>query len=159
MLTKNLFFKFVALLLVALTMVGLPTSSYAAGNDAWQPKLPPAGAGSVVFINHIGQGGELTLDLGGTIYTVSEKANDIPGRLQINLAPGTYAFTANVPNTGVANRTVEVVAGKVTALNFVGDDPALVVHNSSDNSQRHTSRSYKNTELVVVYDDLTNQAQ
>ena len=62
----------------------------------------------------------MNLDLAGTIYTVSEKVNDIPGRLQLELAPGVYAFTANIPGTGIASRTVEVVAGKVTALHFVG---------------------------------------
>jgi hypothetical protein len=158
MLTKNFLFKFVALILVVLSLVGLPAGSYAAGNDTWQPKLPPAGLGSVVFVNHIGQGGELTVDLEGTIYTVSEKANDIPGRLQLNLAPGTYAFTANIPNTGIASRTVEVVAGKVIALNFVGVGSQLVVHNSGD-SDKGTSRSYKNTDLTVVYDDISNQAR
>ena len=160
MLTKNLFFKFAALLLVALTLIGLlPARSFAAGNDTWQPDLPSTGLGSVVFINHIGQGGELTLDLNGTLYTVSEKANDIPGRLQLNLTPGTYAFTAHIPGTGIANRTVEVVAGKVTALNFVGVGSQLVVHNNSDESDdKSTTRSHKNTDLAVVYEDITNQA-
>ena len=156
--TKNLFFKFAALLLVVLTLVGSPTGSLAAGNDTWQPELPSTGMGSVVFVNHIGEEGELTLDLGGTIYKVSEKANDIPGRLQLDLAPGTYTFTAHIPNIGIANRTVEVVAGKVTALNFVGVGNQAVVHNSSD-SDKGTSQSTKNTDLVVVYDDITNQAQ
>ena len=113
--------------------------------------------GSVVFINHIGQGGGLTVDMAGTVYQVSDKVNDIPGRLQINLAPGTYAFTANALGIGTT-RSVDVVAGQVTAISFSGAGSELVVHNTS-NDDEATTRSYKFNQLAVVFEDITNQVQ
>jgi hypothetical protein len=157
MLPRNLLFKVAALLLAAVMLVGLPVSSYAAQTDTWQPSQPSPGMGSVVFVNHIGQGGGLTVDLAGTIYNVSDKANDIPGRLQINLAPGNYAFTANALGTGTT-RSVDVVAGQVTAISFSGAGSELVVHNTSDEDGA-TTRSYKFNQLAVVFEDITNQVR
>jgi hypothetical protein len=157
MLTKNFLFKIVALLFVAVMLVGLPASSYAAQVDNWQPNRPPPGMGSVVFITHIGQGGGMVIDLDGMIYQVPDKANDIPGRVQVNLAPGHYTFSASALGIAVT-RSVDVVPGQVIAINFSGARPELVVHNTSDEDEA-TTRSYKLTELAVVFDDITNQAQ
>jgi hypothetical protein len=157
MLPRNLLFKFAALLFVAVLLVGLPASVYAAQTDTWQPNQPPAGMGSVVFITHIGQGGGLTVDLAGTIYQVPDKANDVPGRLQINLAPGNYAFTTSALGLATTH-SVDVVAGKVTGISFSGANPQLVVHNTSD-EDKATTQSYKFTDLAVVFEDITNQVR
>ena len=157
MLPKNLLPKFAALLLAAVMLLGLPASIYAAQADNWQPNQPPVGLGSVVFITHIGQGGGLTIDLAGTLYQVPDKANNIPGRLQINLAPGTYTFSATALGL-TTSHSVEVVAGQVTGISFSGADPQLVVHNTSD-PDGATTRSYRFTDLAVWFDDLTNQAR
>jgi hypothetical protein len=157
MLPRTLLAKFAALLLAAVLLVGLPASVYAAQTDTWQPNQPPAGMGSVVFITHIGQGGGLSVDIAGSIYQVPDKVNDIPGRVQINLAPGNYAFSASA--LGIATtHSVEVMPGQVTAISFSGATPQLVVHNTSD-EDRATTRSYKYTDLAVVFEDLTNQVR
>jgi hypothetical protein len=160
MLPRTLLFKFAALIFVAIMLVALPASSYAAQVDTWQPSQPPAGMGSVVFINHTGQGAALTVDLAGTLYNVPDKANDIPGRVQVNLPPGTYAFTADAFNFATS-RTVEVKAGQVIGLNFMGVGSELVVLNSSEatDENAHDSRIFKITGLGVVFDDITNQTQ
>jgi hypothetical protein len=157
MLPRNFMIKFAALMLVTVLLAGLPASIYAAQNDTWQPGRPAPGTGSVVFINHIGQGGGVTVDLAGTVYKVSDKVNDLPSRLQINLAPGTYAFTVSAFDSA-ASHTVEVMPGQVTGLNFIGAGSQLVVHNTND-EDRATTRSYKFTDVAVVFDDITDQAQ
>ena len=157
MLKRNFLFKFAALILVAVMLAALPISIYAAQTDEWQPSRPPPDMGSVVFITHIGQGGGLTIDLDGTVYTVSDKVNDIPGRLQINLAPGTYAFTASALGMATTH-SVEVMPGQVIGLNFMGVGSDLVVHNTSDEDEA-TTQSYKFNDLAVVFDDLTGQVQ
>ncbi|MBI1880429.1 MAG: hypothetical protein HYR94_19805 [Chloroflexi bacterium] len=81
--------------------------------DAWQPVAAAPGQGSIAWTNY--NGDELTIDLNGTLYKVSPAANNIPGRLQINVAPGLYRYTASVPN-GSLNGEINVVAGQVTGL-------------------------------------------
>jgi len=157
MLSKNVLFKFTAMLFAAVMLLGLPASIYAAQPDTWQPNRPPAGMGSVVFITHIGKGGGLTIDLEGTTYQVPDKANGVPGRLQINLAPGNYTFSAEALGL-ITSHSVEVVAGQVTGISFSGTDPQLVVHNTSD-VDGATTRSYRFTDLAVWFDNLTNQAR
>jgi hypothetical protein len=156
MLKRNLLFKFAALMLLAAMLAALPISIYAQTDD-WQPSRPPPNMGSVVFVNHIGSGGGLTIDLAGTVHKVSDKVNDTPGRLQINLPPGNYAFSANALGTGTT-RSVDLMAGQVIGVNFAGAGSQLVVHNTSDEDEA-TTQSYKFTDLAVVFDDLTNEAQ
>jgi hypothetical protein len=50
------------------------------------------------------------------------------------------------------------MAGQVISVNFAGAGSQLVVHNSSDEDEA-TTQSYKFTDLAVVFDDLTNEAQ
>src|SRR5262245_10714171 len=156
MLTKNFLFKFAAMLFVALMLVGLPASSFAAGNDIWQPKLPPVGIGSVVWTNHVGLGGVLSVDLDGTLYKVTEKSNDIPGRLQLNLTPGTYTYTASYPAAGSASRTIEVVAGKITELSFVNEQVISARCFEPDRADDTCKPGWK---VIVSQADITNQAQ
>jgi hypothetical protein len=62
----------------------------------------------------------LTFDLSGRLYKVPVPTGNIPGRLQIDVAPGDYRYTASVPN-GSLNSEVTVVAGQVTALIITAD--------------------------------------
>jgi len=91
---------------------------------------------------------------------ISEKSNDIPGRLQLNLAPGAYTYTASVPGVGSASHTVEVVAGRVINLSFVGrveikDDN----HRSKDEAEDQPAELVTYNEVLVYQEDVTNQAR
>lgn len=83
--------------------------------DTWQPRVAAPDQSSLVWTNYTGD--ELTVDLNGTIYKVPPAANDIPGRLQIDVAPDLYRFTASVPN-GSVNGEINATAGQVTGLNI-----------------------------------------
>jgi hypothetical protein len=133
--------------------------------------------------NYFGKGGQLTVDLerGHRVsvredqkntdefivdwqnhYTVSEETNGIPSRMQINLAPGTYRYTASVPDVGTVNRTIDVAAGQVIGLGFYGGSPTEVVHNHSQShgdNTKHTDVSYDFKELLVAQEDMTAQAR
>ncbi|MCB0180299.1 MAG: hypothetical protein KDI62_18865, partial [Anaerolineae bacterium] len=85
--------------------------------DTWQPAVAAAGQGSIVWINYIGD--ELTVDLNGELFKVAPSAGDISGRLQIDVAPGDYTYTASVPG-GSLNGPLNVAAGQVTGLSFTG---------------------------------------
>ena len=160
MLVRNLLFKISSLKLVALFLVGLPASISAAGNDNWRPDLPAAGLGSVVWTNHFGQGGVLTLDLEGELYKISEKSNDIPGRLQLDLAPGTYTYTASVPPVGSVTRTVEVTAGRIINLSFAGRVEIKHDNHRGKNAAENQPAELPTYDEVLVYqEDVTNQAQ
>jgi hypothetical protein len=182
MLKRNHLFQFAALMLGAILLAGLPASVYAAQTDTWQPSQPPADMGSIVWTNFNGHGGQLTIDLQGgafaiddsgdetsewvissvDFYTVPEATNEAPGRLQVDLAPGTYNYTANVANIGSTTGTIEVVAGQVTGLSFYGGEPRVVVHNHSPQEGDDDQSSFTTTvftQLLVAEEDLTPQAQ
>lgn len=86
--------------------------------DTWQPSAAVPAMGSLVLINYIGH--ELTFDLSGRLYKVPLPAHNIPGRLQIDVVPGDYRYTASVPN-GSLNSEVTVVAGQVKGLIITAD--------------------------------------
>ena len=88
--------------------------------DTWQPGAAASGMTGLVWINYVGD--ELTVDLNGQIYKVAPPANDIPGRLQIDVAPGEYTYTASVP-AGSVNGRLTAVAGQVTGLTIYADPP------------------------------------
>lgn len=75
----------------------------------------PAGLGALVFDNYIGE--ELVVDLQGNIYRVP--AN---GRLQVDLAPGEYAYSVSAGISGMS-ATAEVRAGAYTGLGFSREVP------------------------------------
>jgi hypothetical protein len=80
------------------------------------PLLPlPTGVGALVFDNYIGE--ELVVDLQGSVYRVP--AN---GRLQVNLAPGEYAYSVSAGISG-ASATAQVRAGEYTGLGFSREVP------------------------------------
>ena len=70
----------------------------------------PPGLGAVVFENYIGE--ELVLDVQGTIYQVA-----VDGRLQLDLPPGEYAYSASAGVSGMSG-SATVVAGQYTGLGF-----------------------------------------
>lgn len=117
--------------------------------DTWQPAAPMAGLGSIVWVNHSGQD-ELTVDLAGQLYKVAPKVNDIPGRLQIDVAPGTYRYTASVPY-GSLNGEITVVAGEVTGINIIPgirEEPEYEIGEKVD---------FPPVELSQFQEDLTGQ--
>jgi hypothetical protein len=77
--------------------------------DTWQPEVAGPGSTSLVFANFVGD--ELTLDLNGQRYTVAPPARDIPGRLQLDVSPGLYRYTASVP-AGSTNGEIKYDVGE-----------------------------------------------
>lgn len=125
--------------------------------------------GSIVWTNFVGGGNELTIDMSGTLYKVPPEANNIPGRLQIEVAPGTYAYTASVP-FGTVNRTVDVAAGQVIGLGFYGkldiptqgaahpgDEHNPGSHGATHNYDHHNPDAHQAhfTDLLVSQEDFT----
>lgn len=86
--------------------------------DTFQPAPAATGQASLVWVNYLGD--ELTVDLSGQLYKVAPAANNIPGRLQINVAPGDYTYTASVP-AGSINGVITPLVGQVTGLNIFAD--------------------------------------
>lgn len=159
---------------------GGATASTAAAINAWRPVQPAAGMGSIVWTNFNGNGAQLNIDLerGNLVsvrenkqnthqfivdsqnsYTISTAMNDIPGRMQINVAPGTYNYTASVPGVGTVNGTFELKAGQVMGLSFYGGEPKTIVENHSHHNNDHTVSTTIFTELLVAQGDLTAQAR
>jgi hypothetical protein len=117
--------------------------------DTWQPVAPMPGKGSIVWINYSGQD-ELTVDLAGQLYKVVPKKNDIPGRLQVDVSPGTYNYTASVPY-GSINGEINVVAGNVTGINIIPgirEEPKYEVGEKVE---------YPPVKLSVFQEDLTGR--
>ena len=85
-----------------------PPAAAAAPKVALQ-KLP-AGQGALVFDNYIGE--ELVLDIQGAKYRVPAD-----GRLQVNLAPGEYSYSASAGISGTSG-SASVTAGQYTGLGF-----------------------------------------
>ncbi len=88
--------------------------------DNWLPSVAAPDQGSLVWINYTPD--ELTVDLNGTLYAVAPPQGDIPGRLQIDVAPGEYAYTASIPY-GSINGKISAVGGQVVGLNVTADLP------------------------------------
>jgi hypothetical protein len=119
--------------------------------DVWQPAIAPAGKGSLVWVNHWGDD-EVTIDLNGTIYKVPPAMNGVPGRLQVEVTPGFYRYTASVPY-GSVNNEINVAAGQVTGINIYSDplpEPKFEVGEESPLPLAVPLRSYQ--------ENLTNQA-
>jgi hypothetical protein len=118
--------------------------------DTWQPSSATPAMGSVVWINHLGD--ELTVDLSGTLYKVPPKSSDVPGRLQIDVTPGGYRYTASVPN-GSLNSEITVVSGQVTALNLTADPPPPRKYKVGEEFEL-----IQPVEMKLFEEDLTQQA-
>lgn len=164
--------------------------------NSWAPARPAAGMGGIVFLNSFGNGAPLTIDLQeGTfatdnngnldtnqflvssdhLYSIPQATNAGMGRLQLALAPGSYNYTASVPNVGTVNGTFQVAAGHVMGLSFYGSDVKTDVNNHSDRkndnsktdknkngkneNDEHTTSSTVFTKLAVGVQDLTAQVR
>jgi len=88
--------------------------------DTWQPTAPAPAKASLVLVNYTGD--ELTVDLNGQLYRVPPAANSLPGRVQLDVDPGTYRYTASVPG-GSLNDEVTVGPGQVMGLNITAGLP------------------------------------
>jgi len=150
---------------------------------SWQPARPPAKMASIVWTNYNGNGGQLSIDLqrgnleavrdngqdthqfivdSQSSYVIPAAMNSDPGRMQANIAPGTYEYTASVPDIGTVNGTLTVKAGQVIGLSFFGGDPKTIVHNHSQSHGHNTDHSYSVivfTKLLSAEQDLTAQAR
>jgi len=175
MLKRNLVLKLGTLMIAVSALAATFTLIYAHKKDddttvapivlanAAQIARPAAGMGSIVWTNYMGKGDELFVDLAGTQYAVPEETNGIPVRGQISLAPGTYNFTASVPNVGSVTRSIDVAAGHVIGLSFFLGSPNLVNNNHSLQTGDVGQHSYITfsdyDQLLMVQGDLTNQAR
>jgi hypothetical protein len=156
MFKKNLWLRVIPLLIIMSAVAAFP--AFAAGPKATGDYavygtgnmgalvLPPAGMGSIALINYDGGSEQLLVDFNGVDYIVPPAVNGTPNHVEINLAPGTYNYTASVTGIGTVTRSVDVVAGQVTSLGFV---------NNPD--QYHTSASAG--ALLYFQGDMTAQAQ
>jgi hypothetical protein len=142
MLKRNLLLRTVSALAVASAIGLLPAFTYAAGPSP-APTLPPAGMGSIVLINLDGGSETLSVNVGGTPYTVAPQGGSGSNQVEFNLAPGSYSYTASVPGvTGITN-SINVAAGKVTSLSFQ-DNTADIQNGDQDADDIAT------TQLVTV---------
>lgn len=117
--------------------------------DVWQPVVPATDQAGIVWINYIGD--ELTVDLNGELYKVSPSTEAGPGRLQIDVVPGDYTYTASVPGGSLNNR-LTLQAGQVVGLNFTG---------IREEQEYEVGEEYDfllNVEMQVAQEDLTSQA-
>lgn len=118
--------------------------------DNWLPAVAAPGQGSLVWINYAPD--ELTVDLNGVRYAVAPPQGDIPGRLQVDVVPGEYTYTASVPY-GSINGNITPVAGQIVGLNVTADplpEPEYDVGEEFDLHQPVT--------LHLFEEDLTTQA-
>lgn len=118
--------------------------------DTWMPTPAMAGQGSLVWVNY--NGDELTVDIGGTVHKVPPAANNIPGRLQISVAPGLVRYTVSVPN-GSLNGEVTLSAGQVVGLN-VSAKPKK----EADYEVGKPAPTPEPVELLLSVEDLTAKA-
>jgi hypothetical protein len=98
--------------------------------DIWQPAAAALDQGSVVWVNYYGDSA-ITVDLAGELYQVPPQTDGTPGRLQIDLAPGVYRYTASAPY-GSINGEIDVVAGVVTGLSITADVPEPIEYDLGD---------------------------
>ncbi len=119
--------------------------------DTWQPTSAALAMGSLVWVNHLGD--ELTIDLNGLIYKVSAKSGDIPGRLQLDVTPDTYRYTASVP-AGSLNGEVVVSPITVIALNVAANPPEPLEYKVGEEFEFVQPVSMK-----LFSEDVTNQAK
>ncbi len=92
--------------------------------DTWKPIAAPTGQASVIWVNNGGVD-ELTLDVNGQTYKVPPKKEAMPGRLQLNFAPGYYKYTVSVPNGGGGGE-LKLDVGQVMAVSVAVERPAPV---------------------------------
>jgi hypothetical protein len=92
---------------------GAPAKSVPAA----QPMAIPAEQGQLGVVNYIGE--TLTFTINDQAYAVAGSG----GRLEINLTPGEYTFTASTPRVAV-NGSLHVTAGAAVRLSVTLDVPS-----------------------------------
>ena len=117
--------------------------------DNWQPTAPMPGQGSIVWINYGGVD-ELTVDLEGQIYKVPPESNGIPGRLQVDVSPGTHSYTVSVPY-GSASNDINVQAGQVVGVNVTPEQKGQPKYEVGEKVELPP------VELKVSEEDLTSR--
>jgi hypothetical protein len=118
--------------------------------DTWQPFAAAPGKSSIAWINYIGD--EVTIDLNGQIYKVPPQANSLPGRLQLDVSPGVYRYTASVPN-GSLNADLTLAPGQVVGLTLSANpapEPEYNIGEEFDFTQP--------VEMKLFEEDLTGRA-
>ncbi len=161
MFNKNLWLRVVSLLVILSAIAAVPafasapsgkiTGNYAVNGtgNTGEIAMPSAGMGSIVLINYNGAGGApLLVDFNGVDYVIppsTEGGSGVWNHVEINLAPGTYTYTASVANKGFNTSAVQIAAGKVTSLGFL-----------TNPDQHHTSI---NLALLAFPGDMTAQAK
>ena len=111
--------------------------------DNWLPAVAIPGQSSLVWVNYAPD--ELTVDLNGTRYAVAPPQANVPGRLQIDVPPGEYVYTASVPY-GSINGNIVPVVGQVVGLNITADplpEPEYDVGEEYDPHQTVTLRLFE----------------
>jgi hypothetical protein len=171
MLNKNLLLKVSSLLVIGVMLVGTPALALAhepksqevtgdfavlgTGNTGPLTMAAP-GMASVVMINYFGSGRSLYVTLDGKRYEIPAQAGASANHSQIQLAPGTYAFTASVPDVGDVTRSIDVTAGSVTGLNFYGGSPENLLESGDDGGNRPgPAIAFK--DLLFAQSDLTGE--
>lgn len=174
MLKRKLFLKFGTFMIAALILTGYPALTYAAQGTAgvtqtaainvWYPAPAKANMGSLVWTNYNGGSYELNVDMDGQAFKVAPDANNIPGRMQMDVTPGTHTFTVSVANLGAISQTIDVSAGQVIGLDFFGkmDIPSHGTGNNEDHPAGTTGKAtadHENDNHALVahvarFDDL-----
>jgi hypothetical protein len=174
MLNKNLLLKVSSLLAIGIMLAGTPALALAhepkeahevtgdlavlgTGNTGPLTTAAP-NMGSVVMINYFGSGRSLYVTIDGVRYEIPAQTGDSANHSQIQLAPGTYAFTGSVPDVGDVTRSVDVTAGSVTGLNFYGGSPTTLLESGDDGGNRPGS-TIAFEDLLFAQSDLTGQIQ
>ena len=171
MLNKNLLLKVSSLLVIGAMLAGTPALALAkppkysevtgdfavlgTGNTGPLTLAAP-GMASVVMINYFGSGEPLFVDLDGKRYEIPSQSGASANHAQIQLAPGTYSFSASVPGVGDVARSVDVTAGSVTGLNFYGGSPETLLVSGDDGGNR-PGPAIVFEELLFAQSDLTGE--
>jgi len=144
--SRSFLLKASSLAVIAL-MIGSPPASYAAG-PASGLSLPPASMGSVDVINYDGGGDTLTVSLSGFSFQIPPSLNGGNhqwNHMELNLAPGTYSYTASFPaNDTIASGSVQIEAGKITGLGFysnLADDATGSDKLNDDNKESESKQA------------------
>ena len=144
--SRSFLLKASSLAVIAL-VIGSPAASYAAG-PASGLSLPPAGMGSIDVINYDGGSDTLTVSLSGFSFQIPPSLNGGNhqwNHVELNLAPGTYSYTASFPgNDTIANGSVQIAAGKITGLGFytnLADNDPGSGKGSDENKERGSDRA------------------
>jgi hypothetical protein len=174
MLNKNLLLKVSSLLVIGAMLAGTPALALAhepksphevtgdlavlgTGNTGPLTMAAPS-MGSVVMINYFGSGESLFVNLDGKRYEIPAQSGASANHAQIQLAPGTYSFSASVPGIGDVTRSVNVTAGSVTGLNFYGGSPKTLLVSGDDGGNK-PGPAITFEELLFAQSDLAGQIQ